>query len=130
MIKAKIQAALEQSDRYVFLPADFAELGAPTQVRRALSALVHDGALIRVGYGVYTTARINPLTGKPMPTSPKGAGGVIVETLERLDVPYEWGRASCDYLSGRSTQIPAKLDISVPPSLTRKLAVGSARLNA
>ena len=69
-IKARIQKRLSRSKRYVFLRADFRDIAGYDQVGRTLRDLVKDGELLKVGYGVYTKARKNSITGKLMPACP------------------------------------------------------------
>ena len=129
-IKTRIQKRLNRSRRYVFLRTDFKDMAGYDQVGRALRDLVKEGELLRVGYGVYTKARINPITGKLMPACPGGSDAVIIEALERLDVDYSLGRSTTQYLTGKSTQIPAFTQIETPYRLKRRLSVGNSRLNA
>ena len=97
---------------------------------RALRDLVRSGELLKVGYGVYTKARQNQITGKIMPVCPGGSDAVIVETLERLNVGYSFYGSSEKYLSGESTQIPAYTQIEILDRFKRRLSVGNSRLNA
>jgi len=66
-IKIRIQERLNRSRRYVFMRADFGDIAGYDQVGRVLRELVKDGELIKVGYGVYTKSRKNPITGRLMP---------------------------------------------------------------
>ncbi|MDH8511625.1 S-adenosylhomocysteine hydrolase, partial [Klebsiella pneumoniae] len=78
----------------------------------------------KVGYGVYTKARRNSITGKVMPAAPRGSSAVIVETLERLKVRYRYEGATQTYNSGESTQIPVSPEIKTSPRFKRALSVG------
>ena len=129
-IKARIQKRLSRSKRYVFVRADFKDIAGYDQVGRVLCGLVKSGELLKVGYGVYTKARKNPITGRLMPACPGGSDAVILEALERLNIGYSLGRSSTKYLSGESTQIPAYTQIQTPYRFKRRLSVGSSRLNA
>ncbi|EEU9356900.1 S-adenosylhomocysteine hydrolase, partial [Escherichia coli] len=66
-IKARIQSRLKRSKRYVFTRDDFKDIAGYDQVGRVLRELVREGQLLKVGYGVYTKARRNGITGKVMP---------------------------------------------------------------
>ena len=129
-IKVQIQKRLSRSKRYVFMRADFKDIAGYDQVGRVLRDLVKDGELLKVGYGVYTKARKNSITGRLMPACPRGSDAVILEALERLNVDYSLGRSSTQYLSGESTQIPAYTQIETPDRFKRRLSVGNSRLNA
>jgi Transcriptional regulator, AbiEi antitoxin len=50
-----------------FLREDFADLGAYDVMGRELRKLVRDGALVRVGYGLYARAKRSVLSGIPIP---------------------------------------------------------------
>ena len=86
-IKVLIQERLSRSRRYVFIRADFEDIAGYDQVGRVLRDLVKDGELIKVGYGVYTKARKNPMTGKLMPAYPGGSDAVILDVIKQLMRP-------------------------------------------
>ena len=129
-IKVRMQKRLSRSKRYVFMRADFKDIAGYDQIGRVLRDLVESGELLKVGYGVYTKARKNPITGRIMPACPGGSDAVILEALERLDVGYSFGRSSAKYLSGESTQIPAYTQIETPYRFKRRLSIGNSQLNA
>ncbi len=128
-IKVRMQKRLSRSKRYVFMRADFKDIAGYDQIGRVLRDLVESGELLKVGYGVYTKARKNPITGRIMPACPGGSDAVILEALERLDVGYSFGRSSAKYLSGESTQIPAYTQIETPYRFKRRLSIGNSQLN-
>lgn len=128
-IKARIQSRLKRSKRYVFTREDFKDLAGYDQIGRALRELVKQGQLLKVGYGVYTKARQNAITGKLMPAAPGGSAAVMIEALERLKVDYHLAEATSAYNSGKSTQIPASLEIKTSPRFKRALSVGNSKLN-
>ncbi|CDG97208.1 conserved hypothetical protein [Xenorhabdus bovienii str. puntauvense] len=127
--KARIQLRLKRSKRYVFTRDDFKNLAGYDQIGRALRELVKEGQLLKVGYGVYTKARQNAITGKLMPAAPGGSAAVVIEALERLKVDYRLVGATNAYNSGKSTQIPASLEIKTSPRFKRTLSVGNSKLN-
>jgi hypothetical protein len=88
-IKARIQSRLKRSKRYVFTRDDFKDIAGYDQVGRALRDLIKEGQLLKVGYGVYTKARQNSITGKVMPAAPGGSAAVIVEALEPVEEDEE-----------------------------------------
>ncbi len=65
---------LNRSKRYVFTRDDFRDIAGYDQVGRALRTLVNEGKLMKVGYGVYTKARRNIITGK---ISPQRLGALL-----------------------------------------------------
>lgn len=128
-IKARIQSRLKRSKRYVFTRDDFKDLAGYDQIGRALRELLKEGQLLKVGYGVYTKARQNAITGKLMPAAPGGSAAVVIEVLERLKVDYRLVGATSAYNSGKSTQIPASVEIKTSPRFKRTLSVGNSKLN-
>ncbi|WP_336700683.1 DUF6088 family protein [Pantoea dispersa] len=128
-IKARMQSRLKRSKRYVFTRDDFNDLAGYDQIGRVLRELVNEGQLLKVGYGVYTKARKNAITGKVMPAAPGGSAAVVIETLELLKVDYRLVGASDAYNSGKTTQIPASMQIKTSPRFKRTLSVGSSKLN-
>src|SRR5882757_3319104 len=90
----------------VFLTREFKKLGGEDQVLRVLRALVEEGHLVRLGYGVYGRATRSRLSGKPMLNSPEGFTGVARQALDKLGVRWEPTRAERAYNEGRSTQVP------------------------
>lgn len=127
--KDRIQSRLKRSKRYVFTRDDFKDIAGYDQVGRALRELIKEGQLLKVGYGVYTKARQNVITGKLMPAAPGGSAAVMIEALERLNVDYHLVGATEAYNSGQSTQIPASQQIKTSPRFKRTLSVGSSKLN-
>lgn len=128
--KARIQSRLKRSKRYVFTRNDFKDIAGYDQIGRALRTLVKEGELLKVGYGVYTKARRNSITGKIMPAAPGGSAAVITEALERLNVDYKLTGATDYYNKGKSTQIPVSLEIKISPRFKRTLVIGKSKINA
>ncbi len=113
-IKARMQRSIALRKGEVVLRADFAQLGSPSQISRALKALQAEGRIVRLGYGVYAKARPSVLSGKPKE-----------ETLRKLGAPAELGRAQQAYAQGRSTQIPAHTTFNTGQRrISRKITVG------
>lgn len=104
----------------VFLTRDFRDLGGEDQVLRALRCLVHDGQLVRLGYGLYGRAEISSLTGKPMLAAPGGFIDAARQALARLGVKWELTKAQRAYNEGRSTQVPVNPAVRIPGSRFRR----------
>ncbi|GAD88419.1 hypothetical protein VHA01S_005_00210 [Vibrio halioticoli NBRC 102217] len=122
---------IKRSRRYVFERKDFDGFASYDQIGRALRQLVKQGELIKLGYGLYTKARINSLTGRPMPTNPGGSDALMREILKMKGVDFEMDSLSLQSLSGESTQIPSSVQYSWnPKQFNRKLAVGNRVLNS
>lgn len=126
-----IYQKIKRSRRYVFERKDFDDVASYDQVGRALRQLVKQGNLIKIGYGLYTKAKLNSLTGKPMPTHPGGTDALMREILKMKGVDFEMDSLSWQSLSGQSTQIPSSVQYSWnPKQFNRKLAVGNRVLNS
>ena len=127
----RIYQKIKRSRRYVFERKDFDGFASYDQIGRALKQLVKKGELIKLGYGLYTKARINSLTGKPMPTNPGGSDALMREILKMKGVDFEMDNLSLQSLSGESTQIPSSVQYSWnPKQFNRKLIVGNRVLNS
>jgi len=129
-IASKVTTRINRSKRYVFDRADFADIAGYDQVGRVLKKLVDNGHLLRIGYGLYTKARENRITGKLMPASPAGADGVILEAIEKLGVDYKFDEFSQRSINGESLQIPASLKIITNNRFKRKIVVNNSAINA
>ncbi|WP_420895721.1 DUF6088 family protein, partial [Vibrio aestuarianus] len=126
-----IYQKIKRSRRYVFERKDFDDVASYDQVGRALRQLVKQGNLIKIGYGLYTKAKLNSLTGKPMPTHPGGTDALMREILKMKGVDFEMDSLSWQSLSGQSTQIPSSVQYSWnPKQFNRKLVVGNRVLNS
>ena len=129
-IASKVKTRVNRSKRYVFARADFTDIAGYDQVGRELRKLVKTGLLIRIGYGLYTKARTNSITGKIMPASPGGADGVILEAIEKLGVDYKFDDFSQRSIDGDSLQIPASFQIITNARFKRKIIVSNRGVNA
>lgn len=112
----------------VFLTREFKTLGGEDQVLRALRALVDDGQLVRLGYGVYGRAVRSRLSGKPMLNSPEGFSGVARQALDKLGVEWKPTEAERAYNEGRSTQVPVNPVVRVKGRFSRHLRYRNSEL--
>jgi hypothetical protein len=128
-IASKVTTRINRSKRCVFDRADFADIAGYDQVGRVLKKLVDNGQLLRIGYGLYTKARENRITGKLMPASPAGADGIILEAIEKLGVDYKFDEFSQRSINGKSLQIPASLKIITNNRFKRKIVVNNSAIN-
>lgn len=127
----RVYQKIKRSRRYVFERKDFDGFASYDQIGRALRQLVKQGELIKLGYGLYTKARMNSLTGRPMPTNPGGSDALMREILKMKGVDFEMDKLSLQSLSGKSTQIPCSIQYSWNhKQFNRKLAVGNRVLNS
>ncbi len=124
-----VERRIRRSRRYVFLRSDFNELGSPSQVGRSLLRLCKSGRLLKIGHGVYTKARFNRISNNVMPASPGGADAVFIAVLRRLNLSYELTGMTADYMQGKTSQVPAFMEVKLKKRLYRKLIIGKLLYN-
>jgi hypothetical protein len=76
------------------------------QVLRALRSLVRDGALMRLGYGVYARATRSRISGRLMVSGSNGFHNAALQAFDKLGVPWEQSDSTKAYNEGHSTQTP------------------------
>jgi Family of unknown function (DUF6088) len=119
-LESRILARIVRKKESVFLRKDFLDLGGYDQVGRALKHLADNGKLVRIGYGLYSKARVSSLTGETIPTA--SLPTLAKEALERLGVKIMTSQAELAYNEGRSTQIPTGRLITVKSRVNRKIS--------
>ena len=122
--QTRIARSIGRSKRDVFLRADFAKLGTPSRVTRAISELIKRGKLVKLGYGVYAKAVPSPVTGNPIPR--KVLESLVVEAFESLGIPADMGAARSAYATGSTGQVPMSVTVSTGSRrVSRKLKLGN-----
>ena len=122
--QTRIARSIGRSKRDVFLRADFADLGSPSRITRAISEMINKGKLVRLGYGVYAKAVPSAITGNPIPR--KTLESLVVEALESLGIPAELGAARSAYATGSTGQVPMSVSVSTGSRrVNRKLKLGN-----
>ena len=107
----------------VVLRRDLRGLGSASQVGRGLRQLVEDGKLVRIGMGVYAKATPSRLSGQPAPRQILEV--LAAETLDRLGIAWQQGKAQRLYNAGLTTQVPWRTTFDTSPRrITRRLQVG------
>ena len=117
-VKLRITDHITACDDCAFVRGEFASIGSDRQVARALQELIAEGALIRMGYGVYAHARKSSMSGKMIPCAPTILVGLMA--LEKLGVPVGLGKEARANRDGLSTQVPMLPIISVGRSRVRR----------
>lgn len=122
-LKDKMARAITRRKGEIVLRADFEKLGSPAQVSRVLKALIEDGVIVRLGYGVYAKAKPSTLSGCPVPRV--SLDELAEEALARMGVQAELGCAAKAYMEGKTTQIPAWTTFNTGDRrITRKIGIG------
>jgi len=84
-LKQKIESRFTKTKKTdVFVPKDFADFSGEDQVLRALRLLVRDGALLKLGYGVYPRAVRSRISGRLMVSSSNGFHSAAIQALNKL----------------------------------------------
>ena len=117
-VKARIAELLAASTDCAFVRGEFASFGSERQVARALQELIADGALLRVGYGVYARARKSSMSDKIVPDASVMQIGLMA--LEKLGVVADLGKEARANRDGLSTQVPMLPIVSVGKSRVRR----------
>lgn len=119
-LESKILARIVRKKENVFFRNDFLDLGGYDQVGRALKHLADHDKLVRIGYGLYSKAKISTLTGETIPVSTLPT--LAKEVLGRLGIEITPSKAEKEYNEGRSTQIPTGRLIGVKNRINRKIS--------
>lgn len=126
-LKRQVATKIQRSRKNVFLRKDFVRLGEYDQVGRALKSLADDGAVVKIGYGLYAKARFNRITGRPMVAAAGGFIEVAQEALNRLGVEWQPGASYTAYQEG-STQIPVNAELVISDRFSRKIGTDGQEL--
>jgi len=122
-VKERMSRSIALRKGEVILRSDFDAMGSASQISRALKALIDAGKIVRLGYGVYAKARPSVISGKPI--ARVTLAELAQETLQKLGVPAELGRAQKEYNAGKTTQIPVRTTFNTGKRrITRKITVG------
>lgn len=89
----------------IFLPSDFKDLGTSTAIRKALSRLVEQKILVRMGQGIYVTAMHDKVFGEVLPSLEEIATSLAKK--ERVKIMPS-GQYALNKI-GLSTQVSMKL---------------------
>jgi hypothetical protein len=123
-VRDRILRSLRNRTGEVLLRADVATFADPSQVTRALQALIAEGEIVRVGYGVYAKATTNKITGKPRPRA--GLSEIASEFLQKQGIVAEPGKAQRDYASGNTNQVPLRVSFYTGKRrVSRKISIGN-----
>ena len=117
-LKTRLLKRIARKRGDVFLRADFDDLGGYDQVGRVLRQLVRQGALMKIGFGLYARAVQSPFSDSPVP--PQGLT-TLTEALKRLEIKTAPSRLEQDYIAGRTTQVPTGRVVAVARRVRRKL---------
>ena len=121
----KIQKRIDRKRSQIILSSDISDFADKAQISRALPQLVKQGKLVKLGYRVFA---------KPLFYSDRLNKPIIdflqasQETLNKLKVKWELGKAAQNYNAGRSTQIPVKVSVKLKSRFSRDISYGTMKL--
>lgn len=125
-IEFKMNAYIQQIPDEVILRTNVSSLGSPRQVSRGLQALVQQGILTKLGYGIY--AKLTRSERLKEPFLKEGFAIVAKEALDKLNVDWEPSQAEKEYNAGLSTQIPVTTKVKLKSRFNRTLSYKGIRL--
>lgn len=107
----------------VILRTELSGLGSNSQLSEALRALQAKGVLVRIGTVVYAKTRKSVATGATVPAG--SLETLVTETLKKMGVMLNSGRAADSYNAGETTQLPGLFVAHTGRRrIRRKIAVG------
>ena len=90
---------------WVFTPNDFADFGDPRSIGMALTRLVRDASIRRVGRGLYDYPRTHPVIGHTAPSP----DAVVSAMARKKGIRLLPSKALAANQLGLSTQVPAQM---------------------
>lgn len=119
-INYKAYERIGRLDSKVILRKDLEDLGSSRQVSRALDALVKQGMIAKIGYGIYAKAKKSAITGDLY--LPGGFLAIGREALSRLGIKWQMSEAELAYNCGKTRQVPANPPTKLQTRFRRKLS--------
>ena len=123
-INSQIEAKVKRAKPgQIFLPSDFKDLGTSTAIRKALSRLVEQKVLVRMGQGIYATLIHDKVFGDVLPSMEE-----IAVTLAKKDhvkiMPT--GQYALNKI-GLSTQVPMKI-VYLTNGTKKNISIGKSSI--
>ncbi|MBN1684369.1 MAG: hypothetical protein JW855_02910 [Gammaproteobacteria bacterium] len=125
-LKYKLRKNIQAMDSKIILRQEIQNLTDKRQLSRALKALIEEGYLAKLGYGIYTKTEIVPETGDVILKAP--FSDLVKETLDKLGIDWDLTQAQKDYNEGRTTQVPVRPGVRLKDRFRRKLAFHNQRI--
>lgn len=115
-----LQVIDRQPESSIFFPEDFADLGSPENVRKALERLQNRQKITRVAQGIYARPKQNAYIGPILPTAEEVAAAIAKRDRART---LATGSTALNAL-GLSTQVPMNI-ILLTDGTARTVKVGN-----
>ena len=121
----KVQEIVDrQPEGTLFFPEDFADLGSPENVRKALERLQNRQKITRVAQGIYARPKQNAYIGSILPSAEEVAAAIAKRDRARI---LPTGSTALNAL-GLSTQVPMKI-VLLTDGTARIVKVGKRTIN-
>jgi len=118
---------IERQAGNVILRSELAELGSRPQITAAVNALIAKGVIVRIGIGIYARTRKSSVTGATIPAG--SLETLATETLKKMGVPFNLGRAAAAFNAGDTNQLPGAFVVDTGERrISRKITVGGRTL--
>jgi len=118
---------IERQPGNVIFRAELAGLGSPAQITAALTTLIDKGVIVRISIGIYARTRKSSVTGATIPAG--SLETLATETLKKMGVPFNLGRAAAAYNAGDTNQLPGAFVVNTGERrISRKITVGGRTL--
>lgn len=125
-LKDKIKYRIKRSKSSVFLLKDFDDISDRNQVGRILRELIKENLLMKIGYGLYSRAKIDSFDNEILPE--RGLIEAGKEALRKLGIKTYPTTYETMYNNFQSTQVPTGRVIGVKSRITRKISEGGYSL--
>jgi hypothetical protein len=119
-IEAKIRRA---KPGQIFLPSDFKDLGTSTAIRKALSRLVAQKVIVRMGQGIYTKPVQDKVLGEVLPSIEEIAATLAKKEHVKI---MPTGQYALNKI-GLSTQVPMKM-IFLTNGTKKNISIGKSSI--
>jgi hypothetical protein len=110
----------------VVLRNDLDGLGSYRQVSRALTKLIDEKKIVKIGSGIYAKAYLSKYS--DIPLIKNGIDPTLRKALDRLGIAYEPGTAEMEYNEGKTTQVPARNIVRLKNRCRRRIAYRNIEL--
>jgi hypothetical protein len=125
--KYKVLKHIQSLRANAIIRADLESLGSSRQISRALNALVREGKLARLGYGIYGKLTVSRYCDEPYLKG--GFLPAVRDALNKLGVKWERSKDEASYNEHRTKQIPVNPSTHLITRFRRKLNYKDIKFN-
>lgn len=123
-IISQIEAKIKRSKPgEIFMPSDFKDLGTSTAIRKALSRLVEQNVLTRMGQGIYATPIHDKVFGDVLPSMEEIAASLAKKDHVKI---MPTGQYALNKI-GLSTQVPMKM-VFLTNGTKKNISIGKSSI--